>query len=149
MVDLGPATAGLEQLQVRPLSKQSISRDDAAKHPRSLVRIPPAHLPLQAAFSKGDLAACKQLLSRLKVNLSAAGVAGLTDHAPVAAPLNLQLFCKLSFVLQLELTKLPALPPTYESSPNAQQQLALASRCSWACIPSWFGLPLSPLALTA
>lgn len=77
MVDLGPATAGLEQLQVRPLSKQSISRDDAAKHPRSLVMIPPAHLPLQAAFSKGDLAACKQLLSRLKVNLSAAGGGGV------------------------------------------------------------------------
>ncbi|EFN57735.1 hypothetical protein CHLNCDRAFT_142990 [Chlorella variabilis] len=47
---------------------------------------------LQAAFSKGDLAACKQLLSRLK----------------------------------LELTKLPALPPVYEPSPNAQQQLTLA-----------------------
>lgn len=47
---------------------------------------------LQGAFGKGDLAACKQLLSRLK----------------------------------LELTKLPALPPVYEQSANAQQQLLLA-----------------------
>lgn len=47
---------------------------------------------LQAAFSKGDLATCKQLLSRLK----------------------------------RELTKLPALPPMYEQSANAQQQLELA-----------------------
>lgn len=29
--------------------------------------------------------------------------------------------------LQLELTKLPALPPVYEQSANAQQQLVLAS----------------------
>ncbi|KAL4425703.1 hypothetical protein ABPG75_009719 [Micractinium tetrahymenae] len=47
---------------------------------------------LQAAVSKGDLPSCKQLLSRLK----------------------------------LELTKLPALPPVYEQSANAQQQLELA-----------------------
>ncbi|KAL4445895.1 hypothetical protein ABPG77_009094 [Micractinium sp. CCAP 211/92] len=47
---------------------------------------------LQAAFSKGDVTSCKQLLSRLK----------------------------------LELTKLPALPPVYEQSANAQQQLEVA-----------------------
>jgi 26S proteasome regulatory subunit N12 len=58
---------------------------------------------LQGAFGKGDLTACKQLLSRLK----------------------------------LELTKLPALPPVYEQSANAQQQLVLASECCGAMLGRW------------
>lgn len=65
--DLSQAAAGFAQLQVR------FARSDRPlAHPQAARSLPVWSSPtLQAAFGKGDVAACKQLLSRLKVRQAA------------------------------------------------------------------------------
>lgn len=68
MADLSAASAGLAQLQVTRHGWPGADPDapcPAGPWDRSEA-VSPSPL-LQAAFGKGDLAACKQLLSRLKV----------------------------------------------------------------------------------
>lgn len=87
-----------------------------------LIRLP---LPLmQGAFDKNDLANCKTLLSQLKVSCTAfsktpSEVLGTFRAWPTRPSLP-------SHLLQLELTKLPALPPVFEQTATSQQQLQLA-----------------------
>jgi 26S proteasome regulatory subunit N12 len=86
----------------------------------------------QAAFAKGDDAACKRLLSALKVRaaprrppavrrriqrrLPPRSLAHQQPHLHVPPPASTS---------QLELTRLPALPPALAPAPDAPAQLAL------------------------
>jgi hypothetical protein len=82
--DLGPATTGFAQLQVGAGGARP--GDHAPWGPRSLhvAHLPPSPLLPQAAFGKGDLEACKQLLSRLKVRRPGGGLEQLVAQQPVA-----------------------------------------------------------------
>ncbi len=68
MADLTAASGGLAQLQVRSTALITECPDQPCSvSPRQRSKaLSPSPL-LQAAFGKGDLEACKQLLSRLKV----------------------------------------------------------------------------------
>jgi hypothetical protein len=104
---------------------------------------------MQAAVGKDDAATSKRLLSALKVRNQqlwkrSNGLLGLEIHVQSVHsteisrmfPLKnmfsvLTTFFHLLIVhsnLQLEMTKLPALPPLYQPSANAQQQLVLARK---------------------
>ena len=76
---------------------------------------------LQALLNKGDFKAAKQKLSNLKVTNTFTFFSSnlMQKHDIVSASPPL---------VQIQLTKLPALPPAFQQTKSAQKELVLASK---------------------
>ena len=98
MADLAAASAGLAQLQVRAGEQRPAIPGSQARSAAVCSKAAPVPPLLQAAFGKGDLAACKQLLSRLKVGGALLGGPGGRRRRRVGSALAIALCSPLVFI---------------------------------------------------
>lgn len=119
MSDLPATTKLFEEFKVAGMCTTS---RECIRIRRGLSSLKQANLlSLQALLNKGDFKAAKQKLSNLKVidTYAFSSVCLMHTYKIVSASPAL---------VQIQLTKLPALPPTFQQTKSAQKELILASK---------------------